>query len=70
MENRPWLANYPSGVPANINVDEFDSLVDFAEDCFKKHRSKFVFELILLAAPLIPKLTLSVKKKISLIKKT
>ena len=35
-----------------------------------RHRSKFVFELILLAAPLIPKLTLSVKKKISLIKKT
>ena len=24
---RPWLASYPAGVPAEINVDEFPSIV-------------------------------------------
>ncbi len=24
---RPWLANYPAGVPAQVNVDEFSSIV-------------------------------------------
>ena len=26
-EDRPWLKNYPSGVPANINPDEYQNLV-------------------------------------------
>lgn len=27
-DNRPWLQNYPSGVPANVNTDEYSSLID------------------------------------------
>lgn len=38
-EQKPWLANYPSGVPANINTDTFPSLIDFIEDSLKKFSS-------------------------------
>lgn len=44
MENRPWLANYPAGVPANINADQYDSLLSFIEECFKKNGKKEAFE--------------------------
>jgi long-chain acyl-CoA synthetase len=37
MENtRPWLAKYPSGIPANINPDEYATLIDLFEETFKK----------------------------------
>ncbi len=44
MENRPWLANYPAGVPANINADQYDSLLAFIKDCFQKNGKKEAFE--------------------------
>ena len=28
---RPWLAEYPAGVPAEIDVDEFPSIVSVLE---------------------------------------
>ena len=37
-EDRPWLKNYPSGVPANINPDEYQSLVKIFEETFEKYR--------------------------------
>lgn len=36
--DRPWLKNYQSGVPANINPDMYPRLVDMLEDCFRKYR--------------------------------
>lgn len=36
-ETRPWLVNYPSGIPANINPDEYNSLLDLFEETFKKY---------------------------------
>ena len=31
MQNRPWLAQYPAGMPAEIDVDRFASLKDILE---------------------------------------
>ena len=40
---RPWLKNYPTGIPANINPDEFTSLVEMFDITFEKYRSKDAF---------------------------
>ncbi|MFK8008776.1 MAG: AMP-binding protein [Saprospiraceae bacterium] len=37
-DERPWLKNYPSGVPANINPAEYQNLVEMFEDTFEKYR--------------------------------
>lgn len=36
-EERPWLKNYPNGVPANIDADCYPSLVSMFEESFKKY---------------------------------
>ncbi len=42
-EQRPWLANYPSGIPANINADAYPSLVAMIEETFEKFRDRKAF---------------------------
>jgi long-chain acyl-CoA synthetase len=42
-EQRPWLANYPSGIPANINPDAYPSLVAMIEETFEKFRDRKAF---------------------------
>jgi len=42
-DNRPWLANYPSGIPANIDPDTYSGLVDMFEATFKKFKNKTAF---------------------------
>lgn len=42
-EPRPWLKNYPSGVPANIDPEAYCSLVDLFEETFEKYRKKAAF---------------------------
>ena len=42
-DNKPWLQNYPAGVPANINPDEYGSLLEMFEDTFKKYADKPAF---------------------------
>jgi long-chain acyl-CoA synthetase len=42
-EERPWLKNYPQGVPANINPDKYDSVVSLFEESVKKFKSKVAF---------------------------
>jgi long-chain acyl-CoA synthetase len=44
METRPWLKNYPAGVPANINESEYESLLDFFKEVFEKYKSNNAFE--------------------------
>ncbi|MDH0866350.1 long-chain-fatty-acid--CoA ligase [Mitsuaria sp. GD03876] len=34
---KPWLKNYPPGVPAEISVDVYPSLVALLEEAFRKH---------------------------------
>ena len=42
-EQRPWLAKYPSGIPANINADSYPNLNALIEDTFEKFRDKKAF---------------------------
>ncbi len=42
-ESRPWLKNYPSGVPANINPEEYTCLIDLFEETFEKYRKQIAF---------------------------
>lgn len=42
-ENRPWVNNYPSGVPANIDPDKYNSLVEFLTETFEKFRGQKAF---------------------------
>jgi long-chain acyl-CoA synthetase len=37
---KTWLKQYPAGVPANINVDQYPSLVALLEESFKKYAAK------------------------------
>lgn len=43
-DNRPWLKNYPSGVPANINPEEYQNLVEMFEETFEKYRKLPAFQ--------------------------
>ncbi|MCB0653133.1 MAG: AMP-binding protein [Saprospiraceae bacterium] len=42
-EQRPWLKNYPGGVPANIDSDAYCSVVEMMEATFNKYRKKVAF---------------------------
>lgn len=44
MEQRPWLSNYPAGVPANIDSNQYESLIEFVDDCMQKYAKNEVFE--------------------------
>jgi long-chain acyl-CoA synthetase len=37
--NRPWLKNYPSGIPANINPDAYASLVELIDEALLKYKT-------------------------------
>ena len=37
--NRPWLANYPKGVPVNIDADAYPMLMDMVDEALKKYSS-------------------------------
>ncbi|HMQ47710.1 MAG TPA: AMP-binding protein [Saprospiraceae bacterium] len=42
-ESRPWLKNYPSGVPANIDPEAYPNLVAMLEETMKKYKGKPAF---------------------------
>ena len=44
MENKPWLANYPAGVPANINAEEYSTLLEFVLESFDKYKKRVAYE--------------------------
>ncbi len=37
---RPWLANYPPGVPAQVDTARYPSLVALLEDCWRRHAAR------------------------------
>ena len=41
--DRPWLKNYPVGIPANINPDAYPTLVNMIEETLKKYNKKPAF---------------------------
>ena len=42
-DQRPWLAQYPAGIPANINPAEFDTLRDMLAGATKRYGNKPAF---------------------------
>ena len=38
--DRPWLASYPAGVPAQIDPRIYGSLVDLLNESFRKHAQR------------------------------
>ena len=36
MTDRPWLAAYPQGVPADIDPSQYPSLVALMEEAFQR----------------------------------
>jgi long-chain acyl-CoA synthetase len=42
--NYPWLASYPAGVPAEIDLDEFPSIVSILETSCDRYRTHVAFE--------------------------
>jgi long-chain acyl-CoA synthetase len=44
MENYPWVKNYPEGIPAEINLYDYNSVVELFETSCKKYGNKVAFE--------------------------
>lgn len=44
MANFPWIKNYPEGIPAEINLYEYESLVDLFEKSCVKFKDRVAFE--------------------------
>jgi len=42
-DSRPWLKNYPQGVPANINLDQYSTIVEFVKEKFDKYPKRSAF---------------------------
>lgn len=42
-QERPWLSSYPTGVPAEIDLDEFPSIVSVLESSFEQYRDRPAF---------------------------
>ena len=40
---RPWLANYPDGIPAEIDADEYPSIPALLQEAIDKYRDQPAF---------------------------
>ena len=40
---RPWLAGYPEGVPADVDVNAYTSLTGFMRDSFERFTDRTAF---------------------------
>ncbi len=43
MEAKPWLKNYPSDVPKEIDPDKYSSLIELMEEAFQKYKDRKAF---------------------------
>ena len=46
MTDRPWLAAYPQGVPADIDTTQYSSLVALMDEAFKKYASRVAYSFM------------------------
>jgi len=46
MSERIWLKSYPDGVPADIDVNRYASIVDMMEESFKKFASRSAYSFM------------------------
>ena len=40
---RPWLSHYPDGVPAEIDINQYTSVVAVLEEAFERYRQRIAF---------------------------
>ena len=43
---KTWLKQYPAGVPANINVEQYGSLVALLDESFKKYAGRMAYKFM------------------------
>ena len=43
---KPWLKNYPEGVPHDVDISEYDSLLDMFEECFERYPNRRACEYL------------------------
>ena len=46
MTDRPWLSAYPAGVPADVNVSAYPSLVGLLEESFQKFATRTAYSFM------------------------
>jgi long-chain acyl-CoA synthetase len=46
MTARPWLNAYPAGVPADVNVAQYASLLELMDHAFKTHSAKLAYSFM------------------------
>ncbi|MBT9511901.1 MAG: long-chain-fatty-acid--CoA ligase [Acidovorax sp.] len=46
MTDRPWLAAYPQGVPADIDTSQYASLVALMDEAFKKYADRVAYSFM------------------------
>ena len=46
MTDRPWLSSYPEGVPADIDVTQYASLVALMEESFTRYADRVAYSLM------------------------
>jgi long-chain acyl-CoA synthetase len=46
MNQRPWLNAYPQGVPADVNVTQYQSLVELLDSAFTKNANKLAYRFM------------------------
>ncbi|MDZ4160538.1 MAG: long-chain-fatty-acid--CoA ligase [Burkholderiales bacterium] len=46
MTNRPWLSAYPEGVPADVQLDHYQSLVQLMENSFKRYANRTAYSFM------------------------
>ncbi len=43
MDHRPWLKNYPNGVPANVNTEAYPDIISFFKETVEKYKRREAF---------------------------
>ena len=46
MSDRPWLSSYPEGVPADIDVTQYTSLVALMEESFTRYADRVAYSFM------------------------
>ncbi len=46
MTDRPWLASYPAGVPADIDASQYTSLVALMEESFSRYSERVAYSFM------------------------
>lgn len=44
--SKPWLKNYPEGVPHDVDISEYDSLLDMFDECFERYSNRRACEYL------------------------